>query len=350
MKYLTLFVILLIFSAFSHALTVNISIKGDKVSYDNAVVTTNSNYRPTSSEIISGITPTKKWIPTASSIAKKLTFSSSSDEAEVEVEIWGMEYDVGSLDTTLVRNDESGLEKSQCSLQRRGSSYQIMESFSDNSCIATMSVNNVKENIPFFFVRPLFKFNNLTESLKGKAEGVYVSSIEVPFRYYFYNSMSILTYRNLSFHLTFQINYIPETFSSLVVTSEHGGVITPQYGSGTVKGETRFNIDTLGYFNVGIKMKFDTSKKYNLDHESQTEKKIPYYIHCDICEDRVIVDDSGKITTSVLNNSGVVLVPVGSDKTKINFNLMVGYSDKTVNDVVTGEYSDSFAVIFGLDF
>ncbi|ELP6986230.1 hypothetical protein JKP23_10060 [Vibrio vulnificus] len=350
MRYLTLFVIPLIFSAFSHALTVNISIKGDKVTYDNAVITTNSNYKPTSSEIISGITPTKKWIPTASSIAKKLAFSSSSDEAEVEVEIWGMEYDVGSLDTTLVRNDENGLEKSQCSLQRRGTSYQIMESFSDNSCIATMSVNNAKENIPFFFVRPLFKFNNLTESLKGKAEGVYVSSIEVPFRYYFYNSMSILTYRNLSFHLTFQINYIPETFSSLVVTSENGGVITPKYGSGTVKGETRFNIDTFGYFNVGIKMKFDTSKKYNLDHESKTEKKVPYYIHCDICEDRVIVDDSGKITTSVLNNSGVVLVPVGSDKTKINFNLTVGYSDKTVNDVVTGEYSDSFAVIFGLDF
>ncbi|HFQ5334909.1 TPA: hypothetical protein ACGVBC_001044 [Vibrio vulnificus] len=350
MRYLTLFIIPLIFSAFSHALTVNISINGDKITYENAVVTENSNYRPTSSEIIPGLAPTKKWIPAASSIAKNLTFTSSSDKAEVEVEVWGLEYDVGSLDTTLVRNDENGLEKTRCSLNRRGTSYRIMESFTDSSCVAIYSINNTKENIPFFFIRPLFKIKNLTESLKGKAEGVYVASIEIPVRYYFYNSMSILTYRNLSFHLTFQINYVPETFTSLVVTPESGGVITPQYGSGTVKGETRFNIETLGYFNTGIKMKFETSKTYVLTHESQTDKKIPYYIHCDTCLDKVIIGDDGKTTTSVLTNAGVVLVPVGSDNMKINFNLTVGYTDKTVNEVVTGEYSDSFVVIFGLDF
>ncbi|MEZ9417166.1 hypothetical protein AB4189_23880, partial [Vibrio sp. 10N.286.49.E1] len=164
------------------------------------------------------------------------------------------------------------------------------------------------------------------------------------------NNMSVFTYRNLSINLTFQVNYLPEAFTSLVVTPENGGVMPPQYGSGTVKGKTRFNIETLGYFNTGIKMKFDTSKDYSLTHDSQPDEKIPYYVHCDTCEDKVIIGDNGKATTAVLNNAGVVLAPVGSDKTRISYNLTVGYSDKSVNEVVTGGYSDSFVVIFGLDF
>ena len=350
MRHLILLALFLVYSASSSALTVNISVTGDKIKYENAVTAMNSTHKPTTSEIISGLEPTKKWIPAIATTNKKLTFVSSSDQAEVDVEIWGLEYDVGGLNTTLDLNPEYGLEDSRCSLRRIGTSFEILEQYYNSSCISVNSINNVTENIPFYFVRPLFKVKNLSGALKGKPEGVYVGSLKVPFRYYFYNSMSILTYRNLSFNLTFQVNYIPEVFTSLVVTPENGGVMPPQYGSGTVKGETRFNIETLGYFNTGIKMKFDTSKDYSLTHASQTEKKIPYYIHCDTCDDKVIVDDKGKITTSVLNNAGVVLAPVGSDKTRISYNLTVGYSDKTVNEVVTGSYSDSFVVVFGLDF
>ncbi|EJE4188637.1 hypothetical protein M3922_004444 [Vibrio parahaemolyticus] len=350
MKQLVLFVLNLVICASSSALTVNISVKGDKITYENAVLTWNSTHTPTTSEIISGLIPTQKWIPAFASTNKKLTFASSSDKAEVDVEVWGLEYDVGSLNTTLELNREYGLEDSRCSIHRRGTSFQILLSHYDTSCISVNSISNTSENIPFYFVRPLFKIRNLAESLKGKPEGIYIANMKVPFRYYFYNSMSILTYRNIDFNLTFQINYIPEIFTSLVVTPENGGVITPQYSSGMVKGETRFNIETLGYFNNGIKMKFDTSKDYSLIHDSQTEKKIPYYIHCDICEDKIIVGDDGKITNSVLSNSGVVLAPVGSDKTRINYNISVGYSDKTISEVVSGDYSGSFVVIFGLDF
>ncbi|NVJ56722.1 MAG: hypothetical protein HWE19_10230 [Vibrionaceae bacterium] len=352
MKHLILLALGFIFSASSSALTINISVKGQNVRYENSRDWGSGYYVATTSEIFSSLEPTKKWIPAMQQVNKNVTLTGpSSEQTTVQVLVQGLEYDWGSLSNSTAINDKLGLESGYCSNSTTSSMTKILNN-SMSSCISSAAIisKSGSENIPFYFVRPIFEIKKLLEALKGKAEGVYVGSVKVPFRYYFYNSMSILTYRNLSFNLTFQVNYLPETFTSLIVTPENGGVMSPQYGSGTVKGETRFNIETLGYFNTGIKMKFDTSKTYSLTHDTQTEKKIPYYVHCDTCEDQVIVGDNGNVTTSVLNNAGVVLAPIGSDKTRINYNLTVGYSDKTVNEVVTGGYSDSFVVIFGLDF
>ncbi|QYJ86033.1 hypothetical protein K0I73_18060 [Shewanella mesophila] len=352
MRYLILFVLSLTFSTSSYALTVNISVKGQNVRYENSRDWGRGYYVATTSEIFSSLEPTKKWIPAMQRVNKNVTLiGPSSEQATVQVLVQGLEYDWGSLSNSTAVNDKLGLESGYCSNSTTSSMTTILNN-SMSSCISSAAIitKSGAENIPFYFVRPIFEIKELLTALKGKPEGVYVGNLTVPVRYYFYNSMSILTYRNLSFNLTFQVNYIPEMFTSLVVTPENGGVMPPQYGSGTVKGETRFNIETVGYFNTGIKMKFDTSKDYSLTHASQTDKKIPYYVHCDTCDDKVIVDEKGKMTTSVLNSAGVVLAPVGSDKTRINYNLTVGYSDKTVNEVVTGGYSGSFVVVFGLDF
>lgn len=353
MRHLILFALSLVFSASSYALTVNVTVKGEDIRYENARSYAGSFYLTTASEIYSGLEPTKKWIPAVEKGSKLVTLTNGTSQAEVTVGIYGLEFDWGGLNSSIDTSDSShgsGLEKGRCNPEQTSSGVLLSNSAANYTCISNYPVVSAKENIPFYFVRPMFRLPDLLTALKGKPEGVYVGSLKVPVRYYFYNSMSIFTYRNLSLNLTFQVNYLPEVFTSLVVTPENGGVMPPQYGSGTVKGETRFNIETLGYFNTGIKMKFDTSKDYSLTHDSQTEKEIPYYVHCDTCEDKVIVGDNGKVTTSVLNNAGVVLAPVGSDKTRINYNLTVGYSDKTVNEVATGGYSDSFVVIFGLDF
>lgn len=354
MRYLILFVLPLIFSASSYALTVNITVKGEDIRYENArAIYGNSFYLTTASEIFSGLEPTKKWIPTVEKGTKTITLTNGSTQAETTVGIYGFEFDWGGLNSSIDTSDSShgsGLEKARCSPEQTSSGVLLINNAASYSCISNYPVVSTKENIPFYFIRPMFRINDLVTALKGKPEGVYVGSLNIPVRYYFYNSMSIFTYRNLLLNLTFQVNYIPEVLTSLIVTPENGGVMPPQYGSGTVKGETRFSIEALGYFNTGIKMKFDTSKDYSLTHTSQAEKKIPYYVHCDTCDDKVIINEKGKMTTSVLNNAGVVLAPVGSDKTKINYNLTVGYSDKTVNEVVTGGYSGSFVVVFGLDF
>lgn len=352
MRHLILFALGLIFSTSSNALTINISVKGQDVRYDNSRDWGRGYYVTTTSEIFSSLEPTKKWVPAMQLVNKSVTLTGpSSEQVTVEVLVQGLEFDWGSLSNLTATNDKLGMESGYCSNSTATSMTTILNN-SMSSCISSAAIisKSGKENIPFYFVRPIFEIKELLTSLEGKPEGVYVGSVKVPFRYYFYNSMSIFTYRNLLLNLTFQVNYIPEVFTSLIVTPENGGVMPPQYGSGTVKGETRFNIEALGYFNTGIKMKFDTSKDYSLTHTSQAEEKIPYYVHCDTCDDKVIIDEKGKMTTSVLNNAGVVLAPVGSDKTKINYNLTVGYSDKTVNEVVTGGYSDSFVVVFGLDF
>ncbi|HAS6173415.1 TPA: hypothetical protein I7148_10550 [Vibrio vulnificus] len=353
MKHLILFALFWIFSMSSYALTVNVTVKGQDIRYENAREYSGSLYLTTTSEIYSGLEPTKKWIPAVEKVTKSVALINGTSRVDVNMTINGLEYDWGGLNSSIDTSDSShgsGLENGRCNPESSSSGLILNNKTASSTCISNYPVVSAKENTPFYFVRPLFQITDLLTALKGKPEGVYVGRLDVPFRYYFYNSMSILTYRNLSFNLTFQVNYIPEVFTSLIVIPENGGVIYPQYGSGTVKGETRFNIETIGYFNTGIKMKFETSKDYSLIHDSQVEKKIAYYVHCDTCEDKVIVGDDGKVTTSVLNNSGVVLAPVGSDNTRINYNLTVGFNNKTINEVITGSYSDSFVVIFGLDF
>lgn len=353
MRHSILFVLSLIFSASSYALTVNVTVKGEDIRYENARAYDNSFYLTTNSEVFSGLEPTKKWIPAVETGTQSITLTNGSTQAEATVSFSGIEFDWGGLNSSIDTSDFShgnGLEQARCNPAQTSSGVLLSNTVASYTCISNYPVMSAKEQIPFYFIRPMFRLPDLLTALKGKPEGIYVGSLKVPVRYYFYNSMSIFTYRNLSLNLTFQVDYLPEVFTSLVVTPENGGVMPPQYGSGTVKGETRFNIETLGYFNTGIKMKFDTSKDYSLTHDSQTEKKIPYYVHCDTCQDKVIVGDNGKVTTAVLNNTGVVLAPVGSEKTRINYNLTVGYSDKTVNEVITGGYSDSFVVVFGLDF
>ncbi len=352
MRHLILFALGLIFSTSSSALTINISIKGQNVQYENSRDWGRGYYVATTSEIFSTLEPTQKWIPAMSRVSKEVTLKGvSSGTAKVQVVLHGLEYDWGSLNFTKEINNNMGLEGGSCS-NSITSSTTIIFSSSHASCIGTsaLKTNASLGNPPFYFVRPIFQINKLLEGLRGQPEGIYTGSVNIPFRYYFYNDMSVLTYRNLTMNLTFQVNYVPDVFSSLIVTPENGGIINPEYGSGTVEGFTRFNIEVKGYFSTGIKMKFDTSKDYSLAHSARPEKKIPYYIHCDTCEEKIIVKDNGKMNLSVLNDSGVVFNKAGSDKTSINYNLTIGYSEKTINDVISGSYSDNFVVIFGLDF
>ncbi|MGL5668555.1 MAG: hypothetical protein ACRDD9_20805, partial [Shewanella sp.] len=293
MKHLILFVLLFTVSASVNALTVNVTVKGEDIRYENARSYVGDFYLTTTSEIFSGLEPTKKWIPAVEKGTTLVTLSNGTSQTEVNIGIYGLEFDWGGLNSSIDASDSShgsGLENARCNPEQTSSGVLLYNTAASYTCISNYPVVNAQENIPFYFVRPMFQLRDLLTALKGKPEGVYVGSLNVPVRYYFYNSMSIFTYRNLSLNLTFQVNYLPEVFTSLIVTPENGGVMPPQYGSGTVKGETRFNIETLGYFNTGIKMKFDTSKDYSLTHTSQAEKKIPYYVHCDTCDDKVIID------------------------------------------------------------
>ncbi|EIA1332713.1 hypothetical protein K6675_003338 [Vibrio parahaemolyticus] len=360
MRHLNLFAFSLIFSASGYGLTINMTIEGEDIRVDNARLDWASDsgeyldYVPTLGETYAGLKSTKKWIPMLIKEGGLITFTNGTTQVDVPMTTNGTEFVWEGGGFSPDTSDTSHLGGLICDTSQIPSGIYLIGEIASGHCRSPYPLVSLKETIPFYEVRPMLlirKFQILA-AFKGKPEGVYISSMEIPVKYYDYDdSVSLFTLQTLPpIIVTFQLDYIPEAFTSLVVTSENDGKIPPEYGSGTVKGETRFNIETLGYFNTGIKMKFDTSKDYSLTHESQTDKKIPYYVHCDTCEYKVIVGDNGKVTTSVLNNAGVVLAPVGSDNTRINYNLTVGYSDKTVNEVVTGGYSDSFVVIFGLDF
>ncbi|WP_076409544.1 hypothetical protein [Shewanella sp. UCD-KL12] len=333
-----------------YAITVNININGDNVKYENARLD-KGNYISTASEFVSNLEPTSSWLPASSS--KELNFNlfgPDKKNASLHVQLTGLEFDWAgsSSNSDSINNTVMGLESGICNTYiLAGTKVQLTSDSS--SCISNRFINSASELNPFYFVRPIFKVHSFS-TLTGLPEGVYVGSEIIKYRYYYYNKHNVFTYRELSFDLTFQISYTPSVFSSLEVVAENGGIIEPKYETDKVKGETKYNVVASGFFDTGIKMKFDTGGNYSLIHESDSTSIIPYYIHCSTCDNKVIVGDDGKVVSAVLSSSGIVNVPVGGNHNTISFDLVVGYRNREFNEVITGRYSASFNVIFGLDF
>ncbi|MEZ9417122.1 hypothetical protein AB4189_23620, partial [Vibrio sp. 10N.286.49.E1] len=194
MRHLILFVLPLICSASSYALTVNITVKGEDIRYENATPYAGS-YLTTTSEVLSGLEPTKKWLPAVEKGTKSITLTNGSTRAEAKVSFYGFEFNWGGFNSSVDTSDSShgfGLEKTRCNPVQTSSGVLLVNNTASNTCISNYPVVSVKENIPFYFIRPMFQISDLLSALRGKPEGTYIGSVKIPLRYYFYNNMALL--------------------------------------------------------------------------------------------------------------------------------------------------------------
>ncbi|CAH0527335.1 hypothetical protein [Vibrio hippocampi] len=339
-----------------HAATLNITVQGDSVTYENANTFSGDIYRVTSAQSYAGLEPTNRWFPSATKTTQTLTLNGLNGETvSTNMTLHGFEYDWGGVSLTSSANTNTGLEPGFCTTSSTSSSTLAVYSTSsgDTTCASSIELNNAAAfQTPFFFVRPLFSVDDLMTALSGKPEGTYSATFHVSFKYYYYNQQSVLTYRTLSMPITLMVTYMPNILRSLNVYSPDAGVMEPEYTPSNVKGQTSYKVEATGYFNNGLKMQFDTSKDYQLMHEgggNGATDKIPYYITCSTCSDyqQIVVD--GTVTTAVGANSGVVTAPTGADKSTVNYELTIGYENRTIDQVKTGQYSDSFTVLFAVD-
>lgn len=348
--------LLLFTSLHSQAVTINLTIIGDKVNYENAkpFSSVTKGYALTSSEIYNNLQPTKKWITALNKVKQNISLSGPESGAKLSFDLIGLEYDLASDKFTNVSNNSMlGLESRQCSAEQpiSGGTRVFDTSSGEVRCIGHYVHTSSVGYTPFFFVRPVFKIdeNALMEELKGKASGTYYANINVPFRYYFYTDNDVFTYRNLHLPISFQVHFTPGYLQSVSVTSPTNGIILPNYENGVVKGEAKYIVKAQGYFNSGLKMRFDTLKSYQLTHDSDSTSTIPYYVKCQTCNRQDIISD-GVMTPAVSGDGGVVVKLINGDNAQLNYELLVGYDERTIDQVKTGNYRDSFTVLFALDF
>lgn len=81
-----------------HAATLNITVQGDSVTYENANTFSGDIYRVTSAQSYAGLEPTNRWFPSATKTTQTLTLNGLNGETvSTNMTLHGFEYDWGGV-------------------------------------------------------------------------------------------------------------------------------------------------------------------------------------------------------------------------------------------------------------
>jgi hypothetical protein len=346
------------------AYTLNVNVKGNNVTYNNALALGGDQYTLTDWTAINNLMPTNQWQPALMTTNNnQLTLVGPGGDVVLPIHFTGSEYNLGGVvgasdeNAPLVSGnvcaDRSGFDGSVVTLS---SGVPDGVGHSSEICQAGFSISTTQNVQPFYFTRPIFSLNSQNlmaafDSLPNKVPGQYIGSISLNNRYYFIEN-GVLTYRQLSSQMfTVQINYSPQFITNISVDAQKN--IIPVYDTILHKasGSVDFNIKATGYFQSGIQMVFDPTKKYLLtkiqdgsspDNVRLDSKSIPYFIRCRECSTNSIVEN-GIIQSSAIPP---VKYEVDSSTEMLEFNLNVGYEGVSSEEIETGTYMDTFTVVF----
>ncbi|OUR78238.1 hypothetical protein A9Q75_14355 [Colwellia psychrerythraea] len=339
----------------AYAITLNATVSNGKLRLDNATLNSGSDvWELTTPIIVSGLYPTKKWLPSFVS-HPQTTITLTGPNAEtvtLPFEISAVSFNTANTPTTrhqVVMN--TGLPP--CTYTTVISTQFIVGGSGSPDCVNTEELHIVAASAPFYFVNPIFKLipSDVNTAFTGKSGGTFIGSTMLNIKYYYTTSQGILTYRVLKHHFTIQLDHTPEYLTDVQIVPTALNII-PTYNTSakTAFGFDFFSIIANGYFTpeAGLKLRFDENYDYKLTHETDMTKHINYYITCLSCSDTDIVTN-GTMTNAVKGKSGIVKVSVTSAQTQISFQLKVGYTEQPYADLQTGQYSGSFVVIFEVD-
>lgn len=336
----------LLFSNMALAVTLNAVIDGGEMTWRNGIKQQNhllpSNWVP-----LSGLRTTTDWVPGTfmSKPESQIELRGpAGNSVTVDFEVVGLEYNLGQSSGRFVTSDDLPAGYSRCQHSRQSGDTAYVVGF---QCIAEQGYSAPLAHTPFQFVRPIIKVDEqaVIEAFQEAKvpSGQYSANSFVHPAYMFKSATGTWTYRKAaSVPVTLSLRYKAANLTDIQVIGD--GVIYPNYDqvNRTVSGSTYFKILAQGYFTNGLKMTFspDSGSEYELVHTNTgLDKRIPYNIDCEECNERSIVEE-GKMQLS--DNETTI---DGQGET-IDFDLRVYYQDKGPEYVETGNYTDTFIVYF----
>lgn len=363
---LSLFLIVLIFiSTASHASVINGTITGNVLSWNNAIPLSggysgSQRYKLSSASPVSNLSPTSEWIPgllssTSQDALSTITLNGPSNSSfTAPIKVVGVEYNTGTNSAGTGSDLDGGFYGLMpCIVFASGSTIRLIKPSATGTLNCIGKKYNAGGQTPFNFITPVIDVNqaDFIQAFKDNkaVEGNYNGTLNFTLRYYYFTNQGIITYRNIPQQLAVQIYYKADYLEE-VVLSPSMLVIEPDYSvNGKVSGTAKdISVSATGYFTTGLKMTFTAGAGSVFQMAGPDSKVLKYFIKCALCDQRVIVDN-GILHADITNNNGLVTVPVSSSPNKIDFKLSVGYDAQEYDDVVTGNYTGSFIVIFEVD-
>ncbi|MGI2188234.1 hypothetical protein ACROAG_14700 [Shewanella oncorhynchi] len=339
-------ILLLLPMSFGFCFTLNGTVANGQLTWDNIVSSQGQNTLSTWSPQ-SGLTPTTKWRPgfmASPQPLSSITLSNGGNTITFPLTITGIEYNAGSNSIADVIDNPGTQQICDTSI----AFSNVVHLAGTGNCTYNKLINNGVSKTPFFFLRPLFYFDEaaLLELFYEKPKGQYSGVIPFTIRYYYYSSSGALTYRDIRQSFAIQIFNNPSYISTVVING--GGVLVPVYDKiqKTVSATTDFQVNATGNFDKGMKMILQ-DRTYHLSSLTLTNT-IPYSISCvgAACTDIRLV--SGGVLS--LPEKSTILNSVAGNKKNIAFVLNVSYENIAAANVESGIYTDSFTILFEADF
>ncbi len=326
----------------AHAFTLNGSVANGRVTWDNLVVShgqnTLSSWTP-----LSGLSPTTRWRPgfmASPQPVSSITLTNGGNSVSLPLFLTGIEYNTGSNSIADVISSPT-----MTSCDSNIASGNVIQLVGKWNCSYDKLISNSASKTPFFFLRPLFNIDSgsILAGFEVKPEGVYTGVIPISIRYFYYTVSGALTYRDIRQSFSVQIRHKPSYISS--VTLSGSGVLTPNYNkmTKTVSAMTTFQVNATGHFDKGMKMILQ-DRDYRLSNQI-LNNTIPYGIKCTgaACSEALLVTAGTlKVPSSILNSGG--------DKSRVDFMLDISYENIAAANIESGQYTDSFTILFETDF
>ncbi|EGQ8057180.1 hypothetical protein HPX47_004638 [Vibrio alginolyticus] len=302
-------------------------------------------------QVMDGLQPTTEWAPGtflgAPSSAVTLTNALGGDTVSVDIDIVGLQYNLGDV---AGRFSETGISlgKGCETSEYDGGVFTIMGS----NCVGNVMRSSAMLT-PFHFVRPIIELDKtaiIDAFHDAKASsGQYIGTTMVRPFYVFKTPTGSLTYRHgVAIPITFSFRYEASSLESLQVQGD--GMMYPTYDNvkHTVSGATKYRVTAKGFFSNGLKMTFSSADgdAYQLNYTEDTSVKsthtpIPYSVFCRQCTVPTVVKDG---VMQMPDSEATANVGTISDVIEVNFDVL--FHDIEAKDVETGAYRGSFTVLF----
>ncbi len=331
---------LLLFTCTVYSSSIIMNVSGNNISggtfikYQNSISSSSFDYTPS-------LLPVDAWVPYIEKQTTELKFISNTGDAFLwKTEIKGFKF---GFQKSKIKIDP--YTKGVCEVNTVDNDGVFI--FDGSSCISKLKISsNISSKIePFKLVKPYIDISTLLSSLQGHEAGVYHANMPYKVKY-FYEIDGVKSYRDFYRTLGITINYNPVEL--IKITKIGNGVINNlNYNKSklTVSGKTSYRIIISGYLPYGVKLSFDNHDKSDeryLIKDINSGTVIPYYIKCDKCINKDIVNNLGYKISEEDN-----IVKFDNRFGKLHdFYFQIGFENIKSNTIRSSEYRGQFNVLF----
>lgn len=345
---LELFILSLLYCSLVNCATLNGTLIGHEMRWDNALVDNGSILLQEwfSTEGL-GLPPIGQWRPAFLDHEKQDIVFRSDKGFSVTTKFALASVEFRYSNHFQATNDPSSYVV--CPFQQNSSGYssvgyRSLNHTSQSYCVSnTLLVSKGENYRPFDFVRSSIRLDNIADdfSFNKAPEGKYYANISVPIAYLMLFG-DVETYQISYVTLPIIIDYKPSFIDSVNIYGD--GIFNLDYNTDEhyVTGVSDFKVNVDGVFTSGLKMTFYSSGDKDMFEltNAETNQTIPYNLTCPICVVSKVIEDGKKIDDySVIPFTGEHL----------QFDLNFYFNNLEYGQVDEGTYKDAVTVLFELD-